>query len=228
MSSRARYRKGRKILARSAGIFTAGCARMVPLVSKKKIRAYVPEGDLGDLLGYWAKGEPVPVELKLVPDLERAEETRVVVGPGDVPTVDVKTLLRTWLREEGMQFDMSNEEGLVRLPSGQEVALDTARSYVAVRCKVEMDDETRSQLSRMSGKQLQSFLADLRTLLLLSPCGEMEEGSRIPVSIVFSRKIYLDGLTKDRFMYTLFEVARAAALFKGVILGRLNIHVKAD
>jgi len=201
---------------------------MVALVCKKKIRAYVPEEDLGDLLGYWAKGEPVPVEVNLVPDLEQPEDSQVVVGPGSMPAVDVKTLLAAWLREEGLHFEISGEEGLVRLPSGQEVLLDADRSRVQMRCKVEIDDETRSHLSEMTRKELHSFLADLRTLLLLVPCGEIEEGSRIPVSIVFSRKIYLDGLTRDRVMSTLSEVARAASLFSGVISARLNIHVEAN
>jgi len=189
------------------------------MVSKKKVRMYIPEEDLADLLGYWSKGVRIPVELEVTPGSGTSSPGELVVGPDGEPAGNLMELTREWLVEE----DIPNSMGAGSLDldlGGSIVRIEfDGLKKAKVSLNVEFDSETIGWFNRLEDGELESFLNDFKMVLSLKNLDfSIRRDSGIPRSIALSSLIYADGFSKDRLLSVVGDLRRSEDLVR-VILG---------
>ena len=192
------------------------------VVSRKKVKMYIPEEDLAELLGYWSKGQSIPVELEVTQSKVHGSPREISIGPGDRPLGDMKELAKRWLGEEGITFSESGEGLEVSSFTKYPVIIRLRGSKKAcISCKMELGTDAISWFRRMEKDEIETFLADLKMVLALKPCDfSILTKSALPVGLELSSTIYTDGYTKDRLMSVLSDIRRSASLALTIIEGK--------
>jgi len=191
------------------------------MVSKKKVRMYIPEEDLADLLGYWSKGVRIPVELEVTSGSGKPSQGELVVGPDGEPVGSLFGLTREWLVEE----DIPNSMGAGNLDlelGGSVVRIEfDGLKKAKVSLNLDFDSETIGWFNRLEKGEIESFLNDFEMVLSLKTLDfSIMRDSGIPSSIELSSVIYADGFSKDRLLSLVRDLRRSEDLVKAILGGR--------
>jgi len=191
------------------------------LVSRKKVRMYLSEDDLAVLLGYWSKGNSIPVELKMTGSDDSTPLREVIIGPDGRTTGNLKELAKTWLEEEGVHVSESGNGLQLVFSSDEPITIEFRRSKARISCRVELGSDLVGTFHHMKRGEVEAFVSDLKMVLALKPCDfSVLTKSGAPVGIEVSATIYADGFTKDRMMSVLSEVKRSVALALTIVEAR--------
>jgi len=190
------------------------------MVSRKKVRMYIPEDDLADLLGYWSKDRKIPVELEVTSTSSRPTSPEVVMGPNGEPIGSLLEITREWLIEEGASPTVKGR-GL-QVGGSPPIQIDCEGTKTAkIEMRIDLDQESISWFKRLEADELQSFMNDFAMVMSLKPFDfSIETASGIPKAILLSTKIYADGYSKDRLMSVLQDIRRSTDLVATILRSR--------
>ncbi len=126
---------------------------------------------------------------------------------------ELRTLIQTWLNEEGWRtrpenvpdaewFISGESEARVRIGIGQRRG---SPDQVIVQGSVTFDQTHRDQIARLPTEERSVFLWDMR-FSLLNMGVEFSGVTDTPQEVRISQRIYYDGLTKDCFLQRVSQV----------------------
>jgi hypothetical protein len=195
------------------------------MVSRKKVRMYIPEEDLADLLGYWSKDRKIPVELEVTPTTSRPSPKEVVMGPDGEPIGSLLEVTREWLIEEGTSPKVKGKGLQVRGNPPIQINCEGTKT-AKIEMEIDLDKESINWFKKLEEDELQSFMNDFSMVMSLKPFDfSIETASGIPKAILLSTKIYADGYSKDRLMSVLQDIRRSADLVATIMRGRTGRSV---
>lgn len=190
------------------------------MATRRRIRISITEEDLSDVLGYWSKGESIPVEITVVGKGKHTEDG--TLGPGGFLRADLREVTGRWLSEEGLDSSRAGRDLKVSAEGLPPLGLHfEGRRSVTIECRVEFDSEQLSWFRRLEKEELKAFIEDLSMILSLKPheFRVLWRGD-IPAGVEISAKVFADGLTKDRLMSVVYDVGRSAVLVLDIVRGR--------
>ena len=192
------------------------------MASKKKVRLYIPEEDLADLLGYWSKGKKIPVDLEVTSTTERSASGQVVIGPSGDPIDNMLELTKAWLVEEGVPHLSSNNTLEVTANDHPPIRVQFQGSkHAKILLKIDLDGGVLSWFRKLERDELESFTNDLAMVLSLKPFDfSIKRDSGIPSSIELTTTVYADGYSKDRLMSVLHDIRRSGDLVATIMKGK--------
>lgn len=145
---------------------------------------------------------------------------------------DIKKLVKQWCEEEGI-FDEENEDPLsdfnftitypVEVQNRMNVLQPAKSNRIVILSGTRFESEDLEKMRNLSKEKLEDLLWDLRFTLGSRPT---EFELHLPVDVLESflvtAVIYLDGLTKDRFMTAIRDVYKSKLLASWKIQQRLG------
>lgn len=146
---------------------------------------------------------------------------------------DVKKLVRQWCEEEGI-FDKEREDPLsefnftINYPIDSQHKMNVLqpadnKDRVVIISGTRFESEDVERMRNLPKEELEDLLWDLRFTLGSRPTEfELRRPVDVLESFIITAVIYLDGLTKDRFMTAIREVYKSKLLAFWKIRQRLG------
>lgn len=135
---------------------------------------------------------------------------------------NAKQSVLKWCKEERIFREDNKDENAafnltinypVNIPHLMNVVQPKNNDHVVILCKTDSDPELLKKMKSMVKKELDRFIWDIRFTLGSRPTEfEIRHKDGILESFMITAPIYLDGLTKDRFMSALRDVYKTKLL----------------